>query len=375
MRSAVVLFSGGQDSTTCLYLARTLFDRVYALSVYYGQRHAAEIEQARRIAQLAGVPHKIIELPEFGHLVGGATALVRPDVAKGDQPALAGSGGLVDAAMPQGLPTSFVPGRNALLLTLAASYAATLGAKDVVTGVCQTDYSGYPDCREDFVQAMQAALDVAMPTSLRPVRVHAPLMRLTKAETVRLARRLPGAWEGLALSMTCYNGQLPGCGTCPACELRARGFAATGYDPAHAPNPAPRRSLWDTVLCIYVVGTIPRNHGDEVIAVARARLLGAGALFVAVRADLPARAQVGRGTIQERVQLQAEQLHADQTFRIYRFRREPHPPGSTLPAWERCPCCPAFVCSLHPGIHVADRPCPPVDEWPCDPYSEGGPPR
>lgn len=235
MKPAVVLFSGGQDSTTCLYLARTLFDEVYALSVHYGQRHRAELEQASRIAQLAGVSHKVIDLPEFGHLVGGATALVRPEVAEADQPALAGSGGLVDAAMPHGLPTSFVPGRNALLLTLAASYAATLGVKDVVTGVCQTDYSGYPDCREEFVTAMQGALDLAMPSSLRPVRLHAPLMRLTKAETVKLARRLPGAWEGLALSVTCYLGQRPGCGACPACELRARGFAEAGEtDPAAA---------------------------------------------------------------------------------------------------------------------------------------------
>ena len=135
--------------------------------------------------------------------------------------------------MPQGLPTSFVPGRNALLLTLAASFAATLDARDVVTGVCQTDYSGYPDCREEFVTAMQAALNLAMPSSLRPMRLHTPLMHLTKAETVALARRLPGAWDALALSVTCYNGQRPGCEVCPACALRGRGFDEAGeIDPA-----------------------------------------------------------------------------------------------------------------------------------------------
>jgi 7-cyano-7-deazaguanine synthase len=228
MKTAVVLFSGGQDSTTCLYLALTLFDRVHALSINYGQRHALELQAAREIAARAGVPHHEVQLPAFGELVGHRTALVRPEFARSEQPALAGEGGIVDAAMPQGLPTSFVPGRNALLLTLAASYAATLDAKDVMTGVCQTDYSGYPDCREEFMVAMQGALTLAMPSSLRPMRLHTPLMHLTKAETVTLARRLPGAWESLALSVTCYDGKRPGCGVCPSCTLRLKGFAEAG---------------------------------------------------------------------------------------------------------------------------------------------------
>ena len=108
------------------------------------------------------------------------------------------------------------------------------GARDVVTGTCQTDYSGYPDCRREFVDAFEKALTLAMPSSCGPVRVHTPLMYLTKAETVRLARRLgQGCWDALALSVTCYEGQRPGCGSCPACDLRARGFAEAGeVDPA-----------------------------------------------------------------------------------------------------------------------------------------------
>lgn len=232
MKTAVVLFSGGQDSTTCLYLARVLFDEVHALSVFYGQRHEAELEAARAIASRAKVEHQVIALPAFGRLVAPRSALIVDREAELLQPALAGDGGIADSAMPQGLPTSFVPGRNAMLLTLAASYAATIDARDVVTGVCQTDYSGYPDCREEFVQAMQAALDLAMPSSLRPMRLHAPLMRLTKAETVKLARRLPDCWEALALSVTCYQGKRPGCGACPSCALRAKGFAeAEEIDP------------------------------------------------------------------------------------------------------------------------------------------------
>ena len=227
MKTAVVLFSGGQDSTTCLFLAKTLYDRVVALSVNYGQRHALELQAAREIAARAGVPHYVVELPEYGALVGSSTALVAPreDI---DPLPLWAAGGLEDDKAPAGLPTSFVPGRNALLLTLAASWAATMNVRDVVTGVCQTDYSGYPDCREEFVLAMQAALNLAMPSSLRPMRLHTPLMHLTKAETVKLARRLPGAWDALALSVTCYDGQRPGCGTCPSCALRAKGFAEAG---------------------------------------------------------------------------------------------------------------------------------------------------
>ena len=238
MTTAVVLFSGGQDSTTCLYWARTMFDRVLALTVYYGQRHRSEVDAALEIAELAGVEHDVVELPEYGALVGRSSSLIDAAVAQVEQPDLASSGGMVDAAMPEGLPTTFVPGRNALLLTLAAAYGTSRGTRDVVTGVCQTDYSGYPDCRSEFVEGMAVALSLALPSSMRPVRIHTPLMNMTKAETVRLAERLPGCWTALAHSVTCYRGERPGCNECPACILRARGFAEAGeLDPARHIEP------------------------------------------------------------------------------------------------------------------------------------------
>lgn len=224
MSKAIVLFSGGQDSTTCLYLAREQYDEVLAVSIFYGQRHKAELEAARLIVERANIRQLVLEIPAFGAL--GNSALVSGAALRGD-------GGPADKEMPQGLPTSFVPGRNALMLTLAAAVAVREGAKVIITGTCQTDYSGYPDCRREFVDALEGALSLAMPSSAGPIRIETPLMWLTKAETVRLAKRLPGCWEALALSMTCYEGRRPGCGICAACSLRTKGFAEAGErDPA-----------------------------------------------------------------------------------------------------------------------------------------------
>jgi 7-cyano-7-deazaguanine synthase len=221
--AAVVLLSGGQDSTTCLYWAKHHFGELHCIGIGYGQRHANELKGAKRSARLAGVRFRRLDLKVLAELGGNALVDHKQD--------LAAVGGRLDIQAPDGLPTSFVPGRNALFLSVAAAYAVQIGAKDIITGVCQTDYSGYPDCREEFVSAMAQALTLAMPSSARPIRVHTPLMFLTKAETVHLARKLDGCWEALALTITCYEGTR--CGTCAACELRARGFAEAGYeDPA-----------------------------------------------------------------------------------------------------------------------------------------------
>lgn len=231
MSKAIVLLSGGQDSTTCLFWARQQFDEVIAASIFYGQRHAAELQAARDIAEAAKVPHSEIALSALGDI--GDSALVRKDLE------LAGSGGRPDAAMPEGLPTSFVPGRNLLFLAVAGALAVKHGVKDIVTGVCQTDFSGYPDCRREFVDSMERTLGLAMPSSSGPFRIHTPLMHLTKAETVKLATRLPGCMNAMRLSVTCYHGQRPGCGTCPACALRAKGFTEAGIpDPAEQPQAA-----------------------------------------------------------------------------------------------------------------------------------------
>lgn len=222
---ALVLLSGGQDSTTCLYWAKHQLAPVelHALTVQYGQRHATELDAARDIAIEAGCASHVNVLlsPLF---VGSESALV------GDAHELRADGGHIDKEMPQGLPTSFVPGRNLLFLAAAAARAGAVGATAIVTGVCQTDYSGYPDCRVPFINAMQAAIVNAWPSGAPVPTIHTPLMHLTKAETVHLARDLPGCWEALGRTVTCYLGKRPGCGTCPACALRVQGFAEAGYD-------------------------------------------------------------------------------------------------------------------------------------------------
>jgi len=219
-QSAVVLFSGGQDSTTCLYWALNQnYARVYALGFDYGQRHRVETEQARRIAEMAGVPYELLPLPTLA-AIGDSALVGSGDVSQTDR---------------AGLPSSFVPGRNLLFLTAAAAYAYKVGARVLVGGMCETDYSGYPDCRRATIDALQQAITLGMEY---PIEIVTPLMYLSKKETVELARSLPGCWEALAESHTCYEGVRPGCGKCPACLLRAKGFAEAGLeDPAFQSRP------------------------------------------------------------------------------------------------------------------------------------------
>jgi 7-cyano-7-deazaguanine synthase len=221
--SAVVLLSGGQDSTTCLFWARQRWGVVHAVSVNYGQRHASELQAAREIALLGGcASHITLDVEAFSQLAGSSL------VAPGDVTAV---GGYIDHG--HALPSTYVPGRNLVLATLGAARCAAVRASHLILGVCQTDFSGYPDCREEFVKAAELAVNLALPESCRPLEVHAPLMHLTKAEEVLLATKLPGCMGALALSVTCYRGERPGCGACPACLLRARGFAEAGVvDPA-----------------------------------------------------------------------------------------------------------------------------------------------
>ncbi len=210
---ALVLLSGGQDSTTALAWALSKFDHVEALCINYGQRHAVETECARTIARLAKVPLHFASVSG----IGSGTALVDHEAEVN-----------VDGGM-DGLPSTFVPGRNAVFLSLASGLAASIDAGNVVTGVCQTDYSGYPDCRDHFVKAMTSAMGLALD---RPLQIHTPLMWLTKAETVRLMLDLESetvpAIAMLAETHTCYEGKRPACGKCPACELRLAGFAEAG---------------------------------------------------------------------------------------------------------------------------------------------------
>lgn len=222
MSKSLVVLSGGQDSTTCLYWAKQNFDEVLGITFDYGQRHKVELEAARTIGKLAGLKHhRFVDLRGYGEL--SPSSLTHHEQ-------------LVSAKRDDGLPSTFTPGRNLVFLTVAASYALAVGAKDVVTGVCQTDFSGYPDCRDDTMRALEAAINLGVEPG-RPVglaiRIHTPLMWMTKAESVRLARRLPGCWEALTHTVTCYVGDVPGCGECPSCLLRVRGFEVAGeQDPA-----------------------------------------------------------------------------------------------------------------------------------------------
>ena len=212
---ALVVLSGGQDSTTCLYWAIDRFgtENVETLTFDYGQRHRVELDCAVRVADVAGVPNTVLPIDTFAALGGDALTDADVTVQSG-----------VDAST--GLPNTFVPGRNLVFLTFAAAVAWRRGIANLVTGVAQTDYSGYPDCREGTITALQHALRLGMAFD---VTIHTPLMHLSKKETVELARDL-GGLPAMAFTHTCYNGERPPCGVCPACELRAKGFAEAGIE-------------------------------------------------------------------------------------------------------------------------------------------------
>lgn len=209
---ALVILSGGQDSTTCLYWALAKYDAVEAITFVYGQKHAVELECANAICMKEKIKHKVVYLDFMPDLVTSALT----------------SNGNVNEMNEKGLPASFVPNRNAIFITLAHSYAQKIGAAALVTGVCQTDYSGYPDCRATFVDKLEETLNIG---SASNIRIEFPLMYITKAQTFKMAADLGVLDKVLHLSHTCYNGDHEhlhpwgyGCGECPACELRAKGF-------------------------------------------------------------------------------------------------------------------------------------------------------
>lgn len=211
---ALVVLSGGQDSTTCLYWAIQRFGQanVAAVTFDYGQRHRIELDCAKKIAAMAGVPQTLLPIDTFGAI--GGNALTDTDITPQTG----------ETASESGLPNTFVPGRNLIFLTFAAAFGYTRGMRHIVTGVAQTDYSGYPDCRENTLKALELSLRLGMDA---PISLHAPLMHMSKAETVELAQQV-GAMEALAWSHTCYNGAVPPCGECDSCKLRAKGFAEAG---------------------------------------------------------------------------------------------------------------------------------------------------
>ncbi|MCM3616705.1 7-cyano-7-deazaguanine synthase QueC [Sutcliffiella horikoshii] len=203
---AMVVFSGGQDSTTCLIWAMKEFDEVEAVTFHYGQRHELEIDCAKNIAKELGVNHRILDMSLLGQLT--PNALTRDDI---------------EIEEKEGeLPSTFVDGRNLLFLSFAAVAAKQIGARHIVTGVCETDFSGYPDCRDVFIKSMNVTLNLSMD---HPFVIHTPLMWLNKEETWKLADDLGSLEFVRTKTLTCYNGIIAdGCGECPACKLRKRGL-------------------------------------------------------------------------------------------------------------------------------------------------------
>jgi 7-cyano-7-deazaguanine synthase len=229
--SALVLFSGGQDSTTCLAWALDRFAHVETLGFDYGQRHAVELACRARIRERLAA-----EFPHWAAKLGPDHTLALDALRAVSDTALTRETEI--AMQADGLPNTFVPGRNLVFLTFAAALAYRRGLKHIVGGMCETDFSGYPDCRDDTIKAMQVALNLGMQARFV---LHTPLMWLDKAATWRLAEQLGGeALVGLVVeeTHTCYLGDRThrhpwgwGCGTCPACELRAKGWE--GYTAPH----------------------------------------------------------------------------------------------------------------------------------------------
>lgn len=206
--TALVVFSGGQDSTTCLFWAKAHFAHVRALCFSYGQRHALEIEIARDIAAKADIPLEVMDVSLIGTL--GRNALTDPSIE------------MVRKASEGSVPNTFVPGRNLFFLSIAAVYAREHGIRHLVTGVSQTDFSGYPDCRDTFIKSLNVTLNLAMDDAFV---IHTPLMWLDKAEVWKLSDELGVLDLVRTETLTCYNGTKgDGCGDCPACLLRQQGL-------------------------------------------------------------------------------------------------------------------------------------------------------
>lgn len=222
MPNALVVLSGGQDSTTCLFWARQHYDEVHAITFDYGQRHVLEIEAARKVATMAGVAtHTVVE-------VGPLLLSTSPLVDRSRELETYQDYASMDAIIGDRVELTFVPLRNAFFLTLAANHAVAMGCNALVTGVCQMDNANYPDCRAEFIHAQERALNEALGWPNHALTIATPLIYLSKAESIQLAQGLPGCMEALAYSHTCYAGEFPPCGKCHACVLREEGFRQAG---------------------------------------------------------------------------------------------------------------------------------------------------
>lgn len=221
MKKAVVLLSGGLDSATALYLAKSEGFEVYAISFDYGQRHQRELNAAKKIAAECGASeHKIVSLNmnAWGGSALTDTAINVPEYNMQNN----------------SIPVTYVPARNMIFLSIAASYAETIGSQDIFIGVSQVDYSGYVDCRKDFITAMENAINKGTVCAVeegKPISIHTPFMHMNKSDEIKLGLHL-GINYGLTWS--CYKGGEIPCGTCDSCALRKKAFEDAGFsDPLY----------------------------------------------------------------------------------------------------------------------------------------------
>jgi 7-cyano-7-deazaguanine synthase len=215
MKPAVILLSGGLDSATCLAIARSQGFACYCLSFDYGQRHNVELQAAERVAKVLGASEQ--RTINFGLAQFGGSALTDTRIA------------VPTSGVQPGIPVTYVPARNTIMLSLALAWAEVLGSRDIFVGVNAVDYSGYPDCRPEYIAAFEKMANLATRAGVEGARltIHAPLMALSKAEIIRLGTNL-GVDYGLTVS--CYQADADGraCGACDSCRLRAEGFVAAG---------------------------------------------------------------------------------------------------------------------------------------------------
>lgn len=217
-KKAVVVLSGGLDSTTCMGIAKDAGYELYPLTFHYGQRHNREVEQAKKVADFYSVPaHRLVNLDFLGQIGGSAltdTNIEVPVVQANEED-------------EEDIPATYVPARNMIFLSLAAAYAEVVGAEAIYIGVSAVDYSGYPDCRPEFIRSMNETVQLATKAGVKGtgIRIEAPLAHLSKKETIEWGLTLGVPYE---LSTSCYQGGAKACGECDSCRLRLKGFAEAG---------------------------------------------------------------------------------------------------------------------------------------------------
>ena len=235
MEKALVILSGGQDSTTCLFWAKQRFDKVQAITFDYGQRHKIELEAAAKVAAMAGVEHEIVKVENC--LVSASPLLSANELEQySDAKQMA-------EVIGKRVELTFVPMRNMFFFVIAMNRAVAADCKHLVTGICQEDNANYPDCTEQFRWAFQSTANISLGFCTKVFQLHAPLMRLSKAETVKLAKDLPGCWEALAYSHTSYDGKYPPTDMNHANVLRADGFERAGL-----PDPLVLRAVAEGLM-------------------------------------------------------------------------------------------------------------------------------